>query len=297
MSVVDFFNLLVAALLLAGIYAVMSVGMTVIYGVMKIVNLAHAGFIMLGAYFAYELFERLHVDPVLAAILALPVFFAFGMGLHWALVRWLPKSDQPTLPSLLLMFGLWLILQNVAHLIWGTGDQSILTPRSTSVLRLGPITVPEVRLVVFAAAALSFVALELLLQRSWWGRSIRASIQNPYAARIVGVDDDRTFRFAFGLGTAFAGFAGSLLALLYSFNPDFGRIFLIRAFVIVVLGGLESVAGVAFGAVVLAVLETFSIMIIPASYQPVLAFSLLVIVLLFIPSGLAGLVRRRGRLA
>jgi branched-chain amino acid transport system permease protein len=297
MSFVDFLNLLVAALLLAGIYAVMSVGMTVIYGVMKIVNLAHAGFIMLGAYFAYELFERLHVDPVIAALLALPVFFLFGMGVHWALVRWLPKSDQPTLPSLLLMFGFWLILQNVAHLIWGTGDQSILTPRSTSVIQLGPITVPEVRLTVFVAAALSFVALELLLQRSWWGRSIRASIQNPYAARIVGVDDDKTFRLAFGLGTAFAGFAGSLLALLYSFNPDFGRIFLIRAFVVVVLGGLESVAGVAFGAIVLAVLETFSIMIIPASYQPVLAFSLLVIVLLFIPSGLAGLVRRKGRLA
>jgi branched-chain amino acid transport system permease protein len=297
MSVVDFFNLLVAALLLAGIYAVMSVGMTVIYGVMKIVNLAHAGFIMLGAYFAYELYERLHIDPILAALLALPVFFLFGMGVHFTLVRWLPKSDQPTLPSLLLMFGFWLVLQNVAHLIWGTGDQSILTPRSTSVIQLGPITVPEVRLVVFAAAVASFVALELLLQRSWWGRSIRASIQNPYAARIVGVDDDRTFRLAFGLGTAFAGFAGSLLALLYSFNPDFGRIFLIRAFVVVVLGGLESVAGVAFGAIVLAVLETFSIMFIPASYQPVLAFSLLVIVLLFIPSGLAGLVRRRGRLA
>src|SRR5215471_16080918 len=165
MSVVDFFNLLVAALLLAGIYAVMSVGMTVIYGVMKIVNLAHAGFIMLGAYFAYELFERLHVDPVIGALLALPVFFLFGMGVHWALVRWLPKSDQPTLPSLLLMFGFWLILQNAAYLVWGNADQSILMPRSTSVIRLGPIVVPEVRLIVFLGAVGSFAALQLLLHR------------------------------------------------------------------------------------------------------------------------------------
>jgi branched-chain amino acid transport system permease protein len=297
MSFADFLNLFVAALLLAGVYAVMSVGMTVIYGVMKIVNLAHAGFIMLGAYFAYELFEQFHLDPIIASLLALPVFFSFGMAIHWLLVRWLPKSDQPTLPSLLLMFGFWLILQNVAYLVWGNGDQSILMPRSTSVIRLGPIVIPEVRLIVFAGAVGSFAALQILLHRSWWGRSIRASIQNPYGAQIVGVDGEKTFRLAFGLGTAFAGFAGSLLAMLYSFNPDFGRIFLVRAFVIIVLGGLESVPGVAFGSLVLAVLETFSILVIPASYQPALAFSLLVIVLLFIPTGLAGLVGKKGRLA
>ncbi|HEY3593424.1 MAG TPA: hypothetical protein VGL13_06105, partial [Polyangiaceae bacterium] len=119
----------------------------------------------------------------------------------------------------------------------------------------------------------------------------------PYAAQIVGVDGEKTFRLAFGLGTAFAGFAGSLLAMLYSFNPDFGRIFLVRAFVIIVLGGLESVPGVAFGALTLALLETFSILIIPASYQPALAFSLLVLVLLFIPTGIAGLLGKKARLA
>src|SRR5205807_5252576 len=99
MTLEDFLDPLISALLLAGIYAVMSVGMTVIYGVMKIVNLAHAGFMMLGAYFAYELFERFHIDPVVGAIIALPVFFAFGMAVHWLLVRWLPKSDQPTISS------------------------------------------------------------------------------------------------------------------------------------------------------------------------------------------------------
>src|SRR5215472_12622281 len=118
MSLVQGLNLLLAALLLAGIYAAMAVGMTVIYGVMKVVNLAHAGFLMLGAYFAYELFERFHIDPILGAVLALPVFFLFGMGVYWLLVRWLPKSDTPTLASLLLMFGFWLVLQNVGYMIW-----------------------------------------------------------------------------------------------------------------------------------------------------------------------------------
>src|SRR6266852_9345489 len=161
MTTADFLNLFIAALLLAGIYAAMSVGMTVIYGVMKIVNLAHAGFLMLGAYFVYELFERFHIDPILGAVLALPVFFAFGMGVHWLLVRWLPKSDTPTLASLLLMFGLWLVLQNVGYLVWGNDDRSITTPRTLRPVSLGPISVPEVNLIVFAAAVVCLVVLQI----------------------------------------------------------------------------------------------------------------------------------------
>src|SRR5579864_1169952 len=143
MTATDYLDLLIKALLLAGIYAAMAVGMTVIYGVMKIVNLAHAGFLMLGAYFAFVLYERFHIDPVVGAVIALPVFFLFGMLVHWLLVRWLPKSDTPTLASLLLMFGFWLILQNVGYLVWGNQDYSILTPRTLSSVHLGEISIPK----------------------------------------------------------------------------------------------------------------------------------------------------------
>src|SRR5437879_10017755 len=121
MDAADFVNLLVSALLLAGVYAAMSVGMTIIYGVMKIVNLAHAGFLMLGAYFVYELHERMGLDPLLGVVLAFPAFFFLGAGIHWLLVRRIPTSDQPTLASLLLLFGLWLVLQNLGYLIWQIG--------------------------------------------------------------------------------------------------------------------------------------------------------------------------------
>ena len=139
--------------------------------------------------------------------------------------------------------------------------------------------------------------LQITLQKSWFGRSVRALIQNPYAGQLVGVDDEKTARLTFGLGIAFAGFAGSLLAMLYSFSPDFGRQFLIRAFVIIVLGGLESIPGVAVGAVVLALVETFSILFVPAGYQPAISFALLVVVLLVVPGGIAGLLKKRWRLA
>src|SRR6516225_8542090 len=162
MTLVQGLNLLIAALLLAGIYAAMAVGMTVIYGVMKIVNLAHAGFLMLGAYFAYELFERFHIDPILGAVSALPVFFLFGMGVHWLLVRWLPKSDTPTLASLLLMFGFWLVLQNVGYIVWGNDDLTITTPRTLTAISIGPVSMPEVNVIVFVAAVLCLILLQLL---------------------------------------------------------------------------------------------------------------------------------------
>jgi len=297
MTFVDYLNLLIAALLLAGIYAAMSVGMTIIYGVMKIVNLAHAGFLMLGAFFVYELFTRFSLHPLIGAVLALPVFFVFGVIVHWTLVRWLPKSDTPTLSSLLLMFGFWLVLQNVGYLVWGTEDRSIFTPLTLQSLHFGDITVPMASLMVFVAAVISVAALQVVFQRSWFGRSMRALIQNPYAAKIVGVDDDRTARLTFGLGTAFAGFAGSLLALLYTFSPDFGRSFLLRAFVIIVLGGLESISGAAIGALILALVETFSILVVPTGYQPAISFALLVVVLVLLPKGIAGVLQKKWRFA
>lgn len=293
MTASDYLDLIIKSLLLAGIYAAMAVGMTVIYGVMKIVNLAHAGFLMLGAYFAYELFDKFHLDPILGAALALPVFFLFGMAVHWLLVRWLPSSDTPTLSSLLLMFGFWLVLQNAGYLFWGNEEYSIFTPRTLSSTQFGQISVPTASLIVFVAAVISLIVLQIVFNRSWFGRSMRSLIQNPYAAQIVGVDDQKTARLTFGLGTAFAGFAGSLLAMLYSFNPDFGRPFLLRSFVIIVLGGLESVSGVALGALVLALLETFSVQVLPASYQPAISFSLLVVVLVIMPKGIAGLMQRK----
>lgn len=293
----EYLDLLIKALLLAGVYAAMAVGMTVIYGVMKIVNLAHAGFLMLGAYFVMELFQRFHIDPILGAVIALPAFFLFGMLVHWLLVRWLPKSDTPTLASLLLMFGFWLVLQNAAYLIWGNDDQSILTPLTLSSVQIGEISIPKVNLLVFAAAVVCMIVLQVVFNRTWFGRSMRALIQNPYAAKIVGVDDERTSRLTFGLGTAFAGFAGGLLGMLFSFSPDFGRQFLLRSFVIIVLGGLDSVSGVALGAIVLALVETFGILKLPASYSPALSFALLVIVLVILPKGLTSLFNKKWKVA
>jgi branched-chain amino acid transport system permease protein len=289
-------NLLVAALLLAGVYAIMSYGLALAYGVMKLVNLAHAGFMMLGAYLTLEAFRRLGLDPLLGAVATAGVLWLVGMGVYWLLVRHVPTGDEPTLPSLLLLFGVWLVLQNIGYLIWGTQDQAILTPRTLQTLRLGPVTLPVVRVLVFLVALVGLVVLHLVLGRTWFGRAVRALTQNRQASRIVGIDVGRTAMLAFGASTAFSGLAGGLLATLYSFNPDFGGPFLLRSFVIIVLGGLESFAGVALGGLVLALLETFSVLVIPAGYQLALSFGLLVVALLVLPGGLPSLFAWRRRL-
>ncbi len=293
MGVGDLLNLLVAAVLLAGIYAAMSIGMTIIYGVMKMVNLAHAGFMMLGAYFAYEVSQRTTMDPLVAAILAAPLFFVGGMGVHALLVRWIPMADEPTLPSLLLLFGLWLVLQNTGYAIWGADDRSILTPRTMATLRVGSVTVPVIRLIVSGIALVSLASLHLLLHHTWYGRSVRALTQNREAGQLVGIDTRRAAMLTFGLGIGFTGLAGALLASLYSFTPDFGGSFMLRSFVIIVLGGLESFSGVAIGAMIVAVIETFSILLVPASYQLAISFTLLVAALLLLPGGVEALLQRR----
>ena len=187
MGLDDLLNLFVAAILLAGIYTTMSIGMTVIYGVMKMVNLAHAGFMMLGAYFALDMSQRLPIDPLNTSVLAAPVFFLLGIAIHRSMVRSVTVADEPTHPSLLLLFGLWLVLQNVGYAVWGADDRSIFTPLAMATFRFGGIVVSVIRLIVFGIALLSLVALHLSLQHTWFGRSVRALTQNREAGQFAGV--------------------------------------------------------------------------------------------------------------
>ncbi len=291
MSTAQLVNLLIAAVLLAGVYAIMSYGLALAYGVMKIVNLAHAGYMMLGAYLTYELYERWSIPPLLGAIVSGVLVFGVGLLTYWALVRHIPTSDEPTLPSLLLLFGVWLLLQNIGYLIWGTQDRSILTPQTLQTIRFGSLVIPSVRLQVFAVALLALFALHALLTRTWFGRALRAVSQNRVSAQIVGIDAQRVALLAFGLSAGFSGLAGGLLSTLYSFNPSFGGTFLLRSFVIIVLGGLESFAGVALGGLILALAETFSVLVIPTSYQLALSFGLLVLTLIMLPGGIPSLLK------
>ena len=213
----EFTAVLVNSLLAAGLYATMSYGLAVIYGVMRIINLAHAGILMLGAYVTLTLFNHFHLDPFLSLAFVVPLFFGLGVLFYVAVVRRLPRSGAgPSIESLLLLFGVWLILQNLAYAIWGGDTQSILTSYTMKSVEVAGVRVGVPNLLVFGVSALSLLLLQIVLRGTFLGRAIRAVTQNRDAALISGVNADRISAVAFGIGTAFAAAAGTGLATLFA---------------------------------------------------------------------------------
>ena len=296
MSLTDFLSLLISAILLAGLYATMSYGLGLIYGVMKIVNVSHAGFMMLGAYAAYLLIHPdygIQLNPFIAPFIVVPVFFALGMALQRYVVRHV--MNAPMITSLLLLFGVWLIVQNLAYIVFTGDTRTITTPYTLQTIRLGDdLRISVNRLLVFVVGVVTLVGLHQFMSRTFTGKAIRATATDADAAALVGVNTQRVHMIAFGMGIALAALAGALMSLLLAFDPDFGKSHQLKSFTIVVLGGLESFVGVALGSVVLALIETFSIPIgVPPALQDFVSFALLVVVLVVLPGGLVSLFKRR----
>lgn len=281
-------GLAVSAVLLAGLYATMAYGLGLIYGVLRVVNLAHGGVIMAGAYLAWWLYTRWGLDPFLSIPLVLAACFLFGMVLYQVLVRHLPRGAAGGVQSLLLLFGVWLVMRNGAYLAFTGNDQAIRTGYSTRALTVLGTSVAVNRVAVFAVAVTTMLGLHLLMTQTYLGKAIRAVAQNPDSCTLVGISVGQIYLITFGLGTALAGLAGVLGASLFAFNPSFGGAELLKSFVIVVLGGLGSVLGTAVGALVLAAAEVFAILVMPAYLTVAVGFVLLVLVLVIRPGGLFG---------
>jgi branched-chain amino acid transport system permease protein len=286
--VARFIDLAVSAVLLAGLYAIMAYGLGLIYGVLRVVNLAHGGIIMAGAYLAWVLHGWLGLDPYLSIPVVVPVTFVAGMALYRFLVRHLPRGPAGGPASLLLLFGVWLVLRNVAYLLFSGNDQTIRTEYSTRSVQLLGTFVSVNRLAVLAIAVVTPLLLHLVLKRTYLGRAIRAVAQNADSCTLVGVNVERIYTITFGIGTALAGLAGLLSATIFSFNPGYGSGELLKSFVVVVLGGLGSVVGIGVAALILAVVEVFAILVLPSYLTAAVGFIMLVLVLVLRPGGLFG---------
>ncbi len=281
-------DLLVSALLLAGLYATMAYGLGLIYGVLRIVNLSHAGFIMAGAYLGWVLHTKVGIDPYLSIPIVLGAAYAAGVLLYKGLVKRLPRGVAGGVQSLLLLFGASLLLRNGAYLLFSGNDQTVRTSYSTKALTLLGTSFSINRLAVFGIAIATLVGLHLFLTKTYPGKAIRAVAQNENSCTLVGIDVERISSMAFGLGTALASLAGLLAGTLFSFNPSFGSVELLKSFVVVVLGGLGSVPALAAAALVLALVEVFAILLIPSYLTSAVGFVLLVLVLIIRPGGLLG---------
>jgi len=283
---------LVSALMVAGLYASASYGLALIYGVMKIINLANAGTMMLGAFATWVLWQWIGLDPILSVIIVAPLGFILGAVIEAFLVR--RVAGQAPIVSLLLLFAVWLVMESGAYLIFGGETRGVVPIYTQSKFDIGGVIISVPRLAVFIAGIVILVGLELFLRRTFLGRAIRALAQDRDACALAGIDIRRVGMIAFGLGTALAATAGALLTLVFSFDPDFGRVLQLKSFTIIVLGGLESIAGVALASFLLALAENLTVTLSKPALENLVSFVVLVVVLVVMPGGLAAILRRRG---
>lgn len=278
---------LVSGVLTGSLYAMIGVGLTVVFGVMRIINLAHGEMVMLGMYGAFWAHVLWKVDPFVSLVLWAPLMFLGGTLVHRFLLR--PIIPGGELNTLLYTAGLSLLVANLALLVW-TGDYRTIK-LGYAVLPMRPfgIAVPIPLAIAFGLAILITAALYLFLSRTDAGRAIRATSQNAEAAALMGVNVERISTITFGLGTALAAAAGVLLAPSLYLYPTVGEILISKCFVIVVLGGLGSVVGAISGGVLLGVVESLGAVYVSVAYKDTIGFVMFLLVLLFRPSGLFGI--------
>lgn len=281
-----FVQSVVSGVLTGSLYAMIGVGLTIVFGVMRIINLAHGEMVMLGMYGAFWGHVLWKVDPFVSVLLSVPLMFLGGMLVYRFLLRKIIPGGE--LNTLLYTAGLSLLIANLALFVW-TGDYRTIKLRyALTPLRPFGIAVPIPLAIAFGLAILITTALYLFLSRTDVGRAIRATSQNPEAAALMGVNVDRIATVTFGLGTALAGAAGALLAPSLYLYPTVGEILIAKCFVIVVLGGLGSVMGAIAGGVLLGLVESLGAVYVSVAYKDTIGFVMFLLVLLLRPSGLFG---------
>jgi branched-chain amino acid transport system permease protein len=281
-------QVLVNWLLLGSLYAAVALGFSLVWGIMNIVNLAHGAFIIVGAYTAFWLYTQLHIDPYLGIPLTMAVLFIIGWIVQYVAINRVIRA--PLLVTFLLTFGLNLLIADLVQQFFSSDLRSINTAYAGNGLDIGSTHIAFDRLIAAAIAVLLTAALNYFLTRTRTGNAILATGMDRDAARLMGISIRNTYALTFAIGAALAGAAGAMLSELYPFDPSGGGTFTLRAFVIVVLGGLGTSWGVLAGGLVFGLAETV-VPLIPGvgpGYDDAIAFAVLVAVLIFRPNGLLG---------
>jgi branched-chain amino acid transport system permease protein len=279
---------LVLGLLIGGLYGLAAAGLSLVFGVLKVLNVAHGELIMLGGYGAFWLFALLGVDPFVSLVLVVPATIVLGAVLYWGLFGRVVRYHEETRikNSLLIGFGLALALHALAVRLWTADERSITTSYAGAVIEVAGLTVPIVRLASLVLALALIGVLHVLLARWRWGRAIRAAADDWEAALLTGIDVRRAYLLAFALGTGLAGAAGVLVSVGYSISPSIGLEWTLKALIVIVLAGLGSMVGTFAGGLVLGVAEAVSATVFGGPYREVVGLVIFFVVLVARPQGL-----------
>ena len=282
----DLTNTVLMGLLLGGLYALIALGLSLVFGVMKMINMAHGDLMLFGTYFAYAAMTLLGIDPILSLIVGVPLLSVIGFGIQrYLMSRAFGRSMEA---PLLIAFGISLMLQNLQQILWTPMSKGLTTSYALDSFELGGIHVPLAYLLDFAAAVVVMVFLSQFLGRTYLGKAITGAAQDKTAAQLMGINTGRVYAFAFAISMATAAFAGVFLGLTFPFTPQSGISFLIIAFGVVIVGGLGSMVGTFLGGMVLGVAQTVGGFFLGPTSQMLVVYLLVLLVLAVRPQGLFG---------
>jgi len=277
---------IISGILIGGVYALIGIGLTIIFGVMRVINFAHGDIMMVGMYLTYFLFTLLGIDPFLSVLITMPLMFLFGAIMQKVFIN----RILGTLPQnqILLTIGLGLIMSNTAMLAF-TSDYKILTTSySSSSFNVAGISISQPLLISFLITAAITAGLYWFLMKTDTGQAIRATAQDREAAQLMGINVKWMSILSFGIGAAMAGTAGALISPTYYIFPQVGSAFTLKAFVITVLGGMGSIVGATVGGIIIGLVESVAAVTISSDWKDVVVFSIFLLVLLIKPAGLMG---------
>jgi branched-chain amino acid transport system permease protein len=277
---------IVMGVLLGGLYAVIALGLSLVFGVVKEINIAHGDLVILGSYFGYVAMTVFGIDPILSLVVGMPILFGIGFVIQKYLLNRAFKISMDA--TLIIAFGLSLVLQNVYQLIWTPMARGLTTSYALKSFSAGPIHMPLVYLLDFLAAVVVMVFIHLFLKKTYLGRAIRAAAQDRKTAHLMGINTDRVYAYTFAISMALAAVAGIFLGLTFSFTPISGMSFLIIALGVVVLGGMGSIVGTFVGGVTFGLAQTLGGYFFGVAAQMLVAYVMVLVVLAVIPRGIFG---------
>ena len=275
-------QVVISGLLAGAIYSMVALGLALIFGVMRVINIAHGTILMLGAYTTFWWFQFLGINPYLSLLASMPLMFLLGLLIQRMFVT--RVVDQPELSSLLLTFGISIALVNFAQLVFTSDLRSV--EFLTGAFLVGPIAISKARLVSFAFAVTITVFAFWFIQKTKLGKAIRATSQSSEVAMVCGINVQRIRLYAFGIASALAGAGGSLVAVMFAIQPEIGQVYTFKSFLVIVLGGAGNYPGALVGGMLLGLVEQLSSLFLTTQLSEAVAYLLLVLVLLLRPTGL-----------
>lgn len=286
MSFTYILQTLLDGLLMGGVYGLVAIGLTLIFGVMKVINFAHGALMMLGMYATYWAFALLHIDPYASILISIPVLFLVGVCFQKFLIN--PIIDAPAHNQLLLTLGVSLFLENLVVFLWSPDYRVVRTSYEFVYFYIGDVSISLLRLLAFCVAMLVASIVYLVLTKTDLGKAIRAASEEPGGALLMGINVRRIYWITFGIGAACAGVSGTAVAPFFPVYPTVGGVFVITAFMVVVLGGMGSVIGAFVGGLIIGVADNVGGLFFPGAMKHLLSFIIFILILLFRPAGLFG---------